>query len=82
MTVQRFLALQDLPTLQRPSIRSAVITVDEWGLLSNRMGHELLVIARDKKAEVRFRGSKFLTTRKVPFRAIQILIHWPPSGKE
>lgn len=56
MTVQRFLALRDLPTHDRPPLKNAVITVDEWGLLSNRMGHELLAIARENHADVRFVG--------------------------
>ena len=37
-------------------LQDAVITVDEWGLLSNRSGHELLRIAKEHGALVRFVG--------------------------
>src|SRR6202162_3675319 len=37
-------------------LQDAVITVDEWGLLSNRSGHELLRIAKEQGALVRFVG--------------------------
>jgi len=33
-----------------------VITVDEWGLLSNRSGHEILKIAEQAGADIRFVG--------------------------
>src|SRR6202007_1756109 len=38
------------------SLKNAVITVDEWGLLSNRAGHALLGIAKANGAAVRFVG--------------------------
>jgi conjugative relaxase-like TrwC/TraI family protein len=38
------------------SVSNAVITVDEWGLLSNRAGHGLLAIAKQHGADVRFVG--------------------------
>jgi hypothetical protein len=38
------------------SLKDAVITVDEWGLLSNRAGHELLRIAKEQGVLVRFVG--------------------------
>src|ERR1700756_3105874 len=38
------------------SLKNAVITVDEWGLLSNRAGHALLSIAKANRADVRFVG--------------------------
>src|SRR5271157_304125 len=37
-------------------LKDAVITVDEWGLLSNRSGHALLAVARANGADVRFVG--------------------------
>src|SRR5437870_4245710 len=37
-------------------LQGAVITVDEWGLLSNRSGHALLRIAKEHGALVRFVG--------------------------
>src|SRR5208283_3697532 len=37
-------------------LKDAVITVDEWGLLSNRSGHALLADARANGADVRFVG--------------------------
>ena len=37
-------------------LQDAVITVDEWGLLSNRSGHALLRIAKEQGALVRFVG--------------------------
>jgi hypothetical protein len=39
-----------------PRLKDAVITVDEWGLLSNRAGHELLRIAKEQGVLVRFVG--------------------------
>src|ERR1700741_711627 len=38
------------------SLKNAVITVDEWGLLSNRAGHALLSIAEANRTDVRFVG--------------------------
>jgi conjugative relaxase-like TrwC/TraI family protein len=38
------------------SVKNAVITVDEWGLLSNRAGHALLSVAKSHGADVRFVG--------------------------
>lgn len=40
----------------RVNPEGAVITVDEWGLLSNRVGHELLDIAKRYGARLRFVG--------------------------
>jgi ATP-dependent exoDNAse (exonuclease V) alpha subunit len=56
MTVQRFLALQTHPGSNRKLLYSSVITVDEWGLLSNKMGHSLLKLAIENQADVRFIG--------------------------
>jgi conjugative relaxase-like TrwC/TraI family protein len=51
-TVEAFL----LVSQKGPQPQDAVITVDEWGLLSNRSGHELLRIAKEQGALVRFVG--------------------------
>jgi conjugative relaxase-like TrwC/TraI family protein len=40
----------------RVNPQGAVITVDEWGLLSNRVGHELLEIAKRYGVRLRFVG--------------------------
>jgi ATP-dependent exoDNAse (exonuclease V) alpha subunit len=37
-------------------LQDAVITVDEWGLLSNRAGHALLTVAKQLGADIRFVG--------------------------
>src|SRR5208282_4502879 len=51
-TVEAFL----LASQKGAQLQDAVITVDEWGLLSNRSGHELLRIAKEHRALVRFVG--------------------------
>ena len=51
-TVEAFL----LASQKGAQLQDAVITVDEWGLLSNRSGHELLRIAKEHGALVRFVG--------------------------
>jgi conjugative relaxase-like TrwC/TraI family protein len=51
-TVEAFL----LASQKGAQLRDAVITVDEWGLLSNRSGHALLRIAKEQGALVRFVG--------------------------
>ena len=51
-TVEAFL----LASQKGAQLQDAVITVDEWGLLSNRSGHELLRIAKEQGALVRFVG--------------------------
>src|SRR5208283_603831 len=51
-TVEAFL----LASQRGAQFQDAVITVDEWGLLSNRSGHELLRIAKEQGALVRFVG--------------------------
>src|SRR4029077_9555506 len=51
-TVEAFL----LASQKGAQLQDAVITVDEWGLLSNRAGHELLRIAKEHGALVRFVG--------------------------
>src|SRR5215472_1098809 len=51
-TVAAFL----LASQKGAQLQDAVITVDEWGLLSNRAGHELLKIAKEQGALVRFVG--------------------------
>jgi len=51
-TVEAFL----LASQKGAQLQDAVITVDEWGLLSNRGGHELLRIAKEQGALVRFVG--------------------------
>src|SRR5271165_2912716 len=51
-TVESFL----LASQKGAQLQDAVITVDEWGLLSNRSGHELLRIAKEHGALVRFVG--------------------------
>jgi len=51
-TVEAFL----LASQKGAQLQDAVITVDEWGLLSNRSGHALLRIAKEQGALVRFVG--------------------------
>jgi len=51
-TVEAFL----LASQKGAQLQDAVITVDEWGLLSNRSGHEMLRIAKEQGALVRFVG--------------------------
>ena len=51
-TVEAFL----LASQKGAQLQDAVITVDEWGLLSNRSGHALLRIAKEHGALVRFVG--------------------------
>src|SRR5271165_2112093 len=51
-TVEAFL----LASRNGARLHNAVITVDEWGLLSNRAGHELLRVAKEAGAVVRFCG--------------------------
>src|SRR5271165_4169219 len=51
-TVEAFL----LASQKGAQLQDAVITVDEWGLLSNRSGHDLLRIAKEHGALVRFVG--------------------------
>jgi hypothetical protein len=51
-TVEGFL----LAAQKGAQLQNAVITVDEWGLLSNRCGHELLRVAKEAGALVRFCG--------------------------
>jgi ATP-dependent exoDNAse (exonuclease V) alpha subunit len=51
-TVEAFL----LASQKGTPLQDAVITVDEWGLLSNRSGHALLAVARANGADVRFVG--------------------------
>ena len=51
-TVEAFL----LASQKGAQLQDAVITVDEWGLLSNRSGHALLKIAKEQGALVRFVG--------------------------
>lgn len=52
-TVENFLA-----AVQNGKVNpiGAVITVDEWGLLSHRSGHQILSIAKQYGADVRFVG--------------------------
>src|SRR5262245_45654963 len=49
-------ALGLLGRIASPRLNNAVITIDEWGLLSNRAGHALLAVARANGADVRFVG--------------------------
>src|SRR6202521_2190755 len=51
-TVEAFL----LASQKGAQLQDVVITVDEWGLLSNRSGHALLRIAKEHGALVRFVG--------------------------
>src|SRR6202521_3394962 len=51
-TVEAFL----LASQKGAQLQDVVITVDEWGLLSNRSGHALLRIAKEQGALVRFVG--------------------------
>jgi phage/plasmid primase-like uncharacterized protein len=51
-TVEAFL----LASQKGAQLQDAVITVDEWGLLSNRSGHALLRIAKEQGALMRFVG--------------------------
>jgi conjugative relaxase-like TrwC/TraI family protein len=51
-TVEAFL----LASQKGAQLQEIVITVDEWGLLSNRSGHALLKIAKEQGALVRFVG--------------------------
>src|SRR5208282_5715089 len=51
-TVEAFL----LASRNGARLHNAIITVDEWGLLSNRAGHELLRVAKEAGAVVRFCG--------------------------
>src|SRR5258707_6532299 len=51
-TVEAFL----LAAQKGAQLQDTVITVDEWGLLSNRSGHALLRIANEQGALVRFVG--------------------------
>jgi ATP-dependent exoDNAse (exonuclease V) alpha subunit len=51
-TVEAFL----LGSQKGAQLQDAVITVDEWGLLSNRSGHALLRIAKGQGALIRFVG--------------------------
>ena len=58
-TVEAFLLgarARESGTVAAPRLKDAVITVDEWGLLSNRSGHALLAVARANGADVRFVG--------------------------
>jgi len=52
-TVEAFLLRAGAGSLD---LLNAVITVDEWGLLSNRAGHRLLALAKQYGAYVRFVG--------------------------
>jgi AAA domain-containing protein/TrwC relaxase len=54
-TVEAFLLRAQTPE-RKAELAGAVITVDEWGLLSNRAGHALLKVARGSGADVRFVG--------------------------
>jgi hypothetical protein len=49
-------ALGLLGRIASPKLNNAVITIDEWGLLSNRAGHALLAVAGANGADVRFVG--------------------------
>ena len=49
-------ALGLLGRIASPRLNNAVITIDEWGLLSNRAGHALLAVAGANGADVRFVG--------------------------
>jgi phage/plasmid primase-like uncharacterized protein len=52
-TVEAFLLRAETGCLD---LHNAVITVDEWGLLSNRAGYRLLALAKQFGADVRFVG--------------------------
>jgi conjugative relaxase-like TrwC/TraI family protein len=54
-TVEAFLLSQKTGKTTA-ALTNAVITIDEWGLLSNRAGHALLRIAKERGALVRFVG--------------------------
>jgi ATP-dependent exoDNAse (exonuclease V) alpha subunit len=54
-TIEAFLLRFGTPE-RKAELGCAVITVDEWGLLSNRAGHALLRIAQEAGADVRFVG--------------------------